>query len=74
LGIPGPIRTADLPLRRRLLYPSELRGHGDDHWSFGLTGTRKPRLVRGPERRWKEVELRGFEPLTSAMRTRRSPN
>ena len=25
-GVPGPIRTADLSLRRRLLYPAELRG------------------------------------------------
>ena len=24
-GPPGPIRTADLPLRRRLLYPAELQ-------------------------------------------------
>ena len=26
-GDPGRIRTCDLPLRRRLLYPTELRGH-----------------------------------------------
>ena len=25
-GAPGAIRTHDLPLRRRLLYPAELRG------------------------------------------------
>ena len=28
-GRNGQIRTADLPLRRRPLYPSELRSHGD---------------------------------------------
>ena len=27
-GIPGAIRTRDLPLRRRMLYPAELRRHG----------------------------------------------
>ena len=26
-GTPGPIRTADLCLRRALLYPTELRAH-----------------------------------------------
>ena len=26
-GVPGRIRTADLPLRRRSLYPTELRKH-----------------------------------------------
>ncbi len=25
-GVPGRIRTCDLPLRRRLLYPTELQG------------------------------------------------
>ncbi len=27
IGIPGAIRTRDLPLRRRMLYPAELRRH-----------------------------------------------
>ena len=27
LGTPGAIRTRDLPLRRRMLYPAELRRH-----------------------------------------------
>ena len=27
-GAPETIRTSDLPLRRRLLYPAELPGHG----------------------------------------------
>ncbi len=26
IGVPETIRTSDLPLRRRLLYPAELRG------------------------------------------------
>ena len=29
-GTPGPIRTADLLLRRQTLYPAELRAHKDD--------------------------------------------
>ncbi len=28
MGAPGPTRTGDLPLRRRLLYPPELPGPG----------------------------------------------
>ena len=31
-GVPGGIRTHDLPLRRRTLYPAELRGHGTLHY------------------------------------------
>ena len=30
LGTPGAIRTRDLPLRRRMLYPAELRAHIND--------------------------------------------
>ena len=30
-GVLGQIRTADLSLRRRLLYPTELQGHQNSH-------------------------------------------
>lgn len=29
-GVSGRIRTCDLPFRKRLLYPAELRRHGAD--------------------------------------------
>ena len=34
-GVPGEIRTPDLPLRRRTLYPAELRKHGIKFWDSG---------------------------------------
>ena len=37
-GAPNTIRTCDLPLRRGMLYPSELPGH----WWEGLSGDINP--------------------------------
>lgn len=41
-GAPGPTRTGDLPLRKRLLYPTELRGRGEKQ---GLRKTTLPAFL-----------------------------
>src|SRR6187200_2666682 len=43
---PGPARTVNLPLRRRLLYPVELRGRERRHDSM-TTEVTQPRPARG---------------------------
>ncbi len=44
-GAPDTIRTCDLPLRRRMLYPAELRGQGF-WWSRGGSNSRPSHCER----------------------------
>ena len=79
-GDPDTIRTCDLSLRRGPLYPAELRGQ----WrNYRRNGQRRASLqVSQAKRAGHEVqpfllfmvERRGIEPLTSTMRTWRSPS
>ena len=45
-GIPGAIRTRDLPLRRRTLYPAELRVHHLTHTLYSQVGALSTTVAR----------------------------
>jgi hypothetical protein len=61
-GAPGRIRTCDLPLRRRTLYPAELRAPDGDKNTPADRRNVLQKMVR-PE---------GFEPPTYGFEARRS--
>ena len=82
-GDPGPIRTGDLPLRRGMLYPAELRGRIEDcgmcrPWRsrpFAIHGSPVSLARTSPGRSQTLVkppaELRGREPVIVARTTQR---
>ena len=66
-GDPGWIRTTDLPLRRRLLYPAELRGHGPRVREGALAVNRRdrgrtlievPMRVEAPQKKTRQIDCR----------------
>lgn len=47
-GPPAPIRTGDLPLRRRLLYPAELQAGRETDSTIYCGGAHQPRRTTAP--------------------------
>lgn len=58
-GTPGWIRTSGLPLRRRPLYPTELRGHNSAILAQRTAGVNDRRLGNGMMRRGRGAVARG---------------
>ena len=58
-GTPGWIRTSGLPLRRRPLYPTELRGHNSAILAQRTAGVNDRRLGNGTMRRGRGAVARG---------------
>ena len=54
------IRTSDLPLRRRSLYPAELHGHIDFFYSLGIVSQFQP-LVNLESRSRSSVSVRSAD-------------